>query len=76
MHRIFSVQHTILFFPPASHFSILRQISFHFLLLAAAAVSQPWVACISALGTPALSVHFSACDYQVPQTAATTATSE
>lgn len=51
MCKLLAVQHIIPFLPPARSFSIFRQISFNFLLLAAAAaVSQPGVACASATG--------------------------
>lgn len=50
MCKLLAVQHIIPFLSPAPSLSIFRQVSFHFLFLAAAAaaVSQPGVACASA----------------------------
>lgn len=50
MCKLLAVQHIIPFLSPAPSLSIFRQVSFHFLFLAAAAVSQPGVACASATG--------------------------
>lgn len=50
MHSLLVIQHIIPFLPAAFSFSIFRQISFHFIFLAAAVVSQPGVAFMSAFG--------------------------
>lgn len=50
MHELLVIQYIIPFLPAAPPLSIFRQISFHFMVLAAAVVSQPRLAFMSAFG--------------------------